>query len=523
MVVHGLAVDKFHSPEVTAALIDLARLSQDMGTSIIETRSTKAKLLLERLLILCTGQGKESLNNSRGAILLKMRDSNKPGQQLATASSTTRPFRVLALHEMNEEEACAILTAFPTPEHQAHTLAVQFSEPVEATIAVTRPLATHNEYCWVTYRLPISESKVANQLPPGNVTGSEVPFPVTFSHEPVQVLLVLGWASVGDGGCAPTAEGACALLPLVADAVAAVIVSILQAQRIGELENAATREALREVDRLKGELLGTVSHELRSPLAAIKGYAATLLRHERRLPREERREFLLAINEASDRLEVIINRLLEMSQLETGTVKIERAPVDIVHLVQEAIIAAEERLEQHPVGTSDRTFAFKLDLETDSGMPSLDEPLVLADQRRLREVLDNLLENAIIYSPEGGTIKVTLRPVIEDQQCGASQSSSGYCSCANRADILVLGENCRRMLEICVADTGMGIPPEQLSRIFERFHRIDNRLTREVSGLGLGLAICKRIVELHDGAIWAESESGKGSKFYVWLPIDEEK
>ena len=88
---------------------------------------------------------------------------------------------------------------------------------------------------------------------------------------------------------------------------------------------------------------------------------------------------------------------------------------------------------------------------------------------------------------------------------------------------LVLGESCRRLLEICVADTGMGIPPEQLSRIFERFHRIDNRLTREVSGLGLGLAICKRIVELHDGAIWAESESGKGSKFYVWLPIDEEK
>src|SRR5260370_41541190 len=104
------------------------------------------------------------------------------------------------------------------------------------------------------------------------------------------------------------------------------------------------RDALREMELLKAELLGTVSHELRSPLASIKGYAATLLRHERRISREERHQFLLAINEASDRLEVLIERLLEMSQLENGEVIIQRSPMDLAHLAQEAITGIDARI-----------------------------------------------------------------------------------------------------------------------------------------------------------------------------------
>src|SRR5438309_8720641 len=110
------------------------------------------------------------------------------------------------------------------------------------------------------------------------------------------------------------------------------------AGRAGEqLETAEQNRSPEAMELLKAEMLATVSHELRSPLASIKGYAATLLRHERRISREERHEFLVAINDASSRLEVIINRLLEMSQLETGTISIERTTVDIVHLVREAI------------------------------------------------------------------------------------------------------------------------------------------------------------------------------------------
>ena len=176
----------------------------------------------------------------------------------------------------------------------------------------------------------------------------------------------------------------------------------------------------------------TVSHELRSPLASIKGYAAALLRHERRPARTERHQFLLAMTEASDRLDRSIERLLEMAQLETGALLIERSPVNVALLAQEAITAAEQGLAEQAAGHS--------------------------------------------------------HP---------------------------------HMLELCVSDTGMGIPAGHLERIFEQFYRVDLRLTREVNGLGLGLAICKRIIELHEGTIWAESALQHGSTLHVLLPIGE--
>jgi signal transduction histidine kinase len=138
------------------------------------------------------------------------------------------------------------------------------------------------------------------------------------------------------------------------------------------------------MELLKAELLGTVSHELRSPLASIKGYAGTLLRHER-LSRVERHQFPLAINEASDRLEVIIERLLEVSQLETGQITIERTPVDVAHLASEAIAAIEERVTEQFPGR----FTFNLRLERADGTPSRTVPIILGEPRRLRKVLDN--------------------------------------------------------------------------------------------------------------------------------------
>ena len=144
-------------------------------------------------------------------------------------------------------------------------------------------------------------------------------------------------------------------------------------------------------------------------------------------------------------------------------------------------------------------------------MPTRDEPIIQADRNRLREVLDHLFENAIKYLPEGGAIDVVIRPLVapgnsdHDKKMGMSHSVPGS----------------RQMVEICVRDNGIGIPAAHLERIFDRFHRVDTRLTREVNGLGLGLAICKRIVELHGGMIWAESEIGTGSAFHIWLPMDE--
>ncbi len=283
-----------------------------------------------------------------------------------------------------------------------------------------------------------------------------------------------------------------------------------------KLEVAPERRGFRAMELFNTEVLATMSHELRSPLTAIKGYAATLLRHEGRISRAERREFLLAINEASDHLEVIINRLLEVSQLETGAIKIERAPINLAFLAREAILTAEEHLvklpnEQELKPHQGRHFTITLQLENELGQQTSTEPVIQADRMRLREVLDNLLENAINYSPTGGAIEVVIHPIVPQPHSEGSDQEE---------DATTQFALPQRMMEIAVRDRGIGIPNEQLKAIFARFHRVDTRLIREINGPGLGLAICKRIIELHNGIIWAESEPDKGSTFRIWLPVE---
>lgn len=275
-------------------------------------------------------------------------------------------------------------------------------------------------------------------------------------------------------------------------------------------------EGAREADRLKAELLGTVSHELRTPLATIKGYAATLLRHDRRLPRTERVDYLQAIAGASNRLEVLIGQLLELSQLETGSITLHRFPEDIVRLARQAVTHMERQViaeaQTLETGSGDRSLTFGLRVEGEALAREL--PLVRIDARLIREVLDNLLDNAVKYSRPGGVVEVILRLVTRvpgEVPSPVTSNATGE----------KWGSAAARWLDIAVDDTGVGIPSDQLGRIFERFHRVDTRLTRSVNGMGLGLAICKRIVELHGGSIWVESEPGVGSTFHVLLPVSE--
>jgi signal transduction histidine kinase len=277
-------------------------------------------------------------------------------------------------------------------------------------------------------------------------------------------------------------------------------------------EAASRSDALREADRLKAQLLGTVSHELRSPLTIIKGFAATLLRHERRLPRDERHEFLVGINETTDRLGVIIERLLEMSQLETGSLRLDRHPVDLVPLVAMAVESARAAAEKEAQ-------PLRIDWRV-AHPPGEEMPTVYGDARRLREVVDNLLENARKYTPAGGAIDVVLRPYTEERHEVTALANSARA--IEVPDTTVQSRPVGRFVELCVYDTGVGIPPEQLDLVFDRFHRVDMSLMREATGMGLGLTLCKRIVELHDGAIWAESRPGEGSAFHVLLPVAAE-
>ncbi len=295
------------------------------------------------------------------------------------------------------------------------------------------------------------------------------------------------------------------------DRIVEILRDVTDQERVRQSESQT--QALRETDQFKSELLGTVSHELRSPLTTIKGYAATLLRHERRLPREERHEFLTAIVEASDALQVIIERLLEMSQIETGTLHVEHTEVNVQELAQAALTDVA-----HTNAADSRTFDFVLDADPDGADRPSSQWEVMGDPRLLREMLDNLLENAVKYSPSGGRIEVSLHAHTDTDTdtdtAPAANSSTTLAAGASGAASRPAG----RSLGIIVTDHGMGIPEEHLERIFERFHRVDTRLTREVGGLGLGLAICQRIVERHGGVIWAESRPGEGSSFHVQLP-----
>lgn len=493
MVEPHLHLEEALAPEVAATLIDLAQLAQRAGAATFDAAETVANELLGRLLALCAAQ--------RGAILLGVDEHIAPEQPASPSSARPETFRVLALSGIGEEEAHALLTAFPS------------------TSANTRP--GPDMTCWITCRLPLGafwvesepsyQDVLSSQQINARSTGGAAP---TLVRHPLHALVVIGWTTEKDSACALVVERGHRLLPFIVDAVNSVIVSLLLVERIHELETARIRDSLREMEILKAELLGTVSHELRSPLASIKGYAATLLRHERRISREERHQFLLAINEASDRLELITQRLLEMSQLETGDVTIQRSVVDPARLAAEAIAALEELLVEQLPGR----LTFTLELEHADGTPATSIPLILADPRRLREVLDNLLENAVKYSPGGGVITVILHPVTHMQTTGGGLPSVGQSDTLGQLSTPIP----RRMLEILVCDNGTGVPVEHLERIFDRFHRVDTRLTREVNGLGLGLAICKRIVELHNGLIWAENRSnGKGSVFHVRLPLDE--
>jgi signal transduction histidine kinase len=239
---------------------------------------------------------------------------------------------------------------------------------------------------------------------------------------------------------------------------------------LGLLLRDVTRE--KELDEMKSQLLSTVSHELRTPLASIKGFATTLLRDDVQWDDETRREFLFIIDEESDRLSELIDNLLEMSRIEAGTLRVEPEPLDVRHIVAETVAQFEVIARKH-------RFAAHLPTQL---------PLVMADPRRIRQVLRNLVENAVKYSPEGGAVTIS-----------AETTEDG--------------------LQVTVADEGIGISPKHLEHVFDRFYQVDSASTRIVGGSGLGLSICTAILEAHRGKIWAESQPGKGSQFYFSLPL----
>jgi two-component system phosphate regulon sensor histidine kinase PhoR len=228
---------------------------------------------------------------------------------------------------------------------------------------------------------------------------------------------------------------------------------------------------LKQLERNRQEFVANVSHELRTPLSLIKGYTETLLDGAKD-DAAVAGKFLGTIDRNVDRLKLLIEDLLTISELESGRVQLQLQSVALRPLMERLCEDYEPRARSRGVNLQ----------------VTCPELTVSADPGRLQQVVGNLVDNAIKYGREHGTVNVEGRP-----------SGNG-------------------MVEVCVADDGPGIPEASLDRVFERFYRVDKARAREQGGTGLGLAIVKHIVQSHGGKVWVQSELGSGSRFYFTLP-----
>ncbi|MEW6614939.1 MAG: two-component system histidine kinase PnpS [Thermodesulfobacteriota bacterium] len=224
---------------------------------------------------------------------------------------------------------------------------------------------------------------------------------------------------------------------------------------------------IRDLERVRKEFVANVSHELRTPLTSIKGFVETLRNGTVSDPEKSLR-FLEIIEKHTERLNRLITDLLNLSQIESGKIGMNLKPVYLVDVVSRVISNFKEIAEQK---------GQNIKMNIPSALPH-----VLADEGRIETVMENLIDNAVKYTPDHGEITIS-----------AFDKDDG--------------------IQIEIADTGMGIPPKDLPRIFERFYRVDKARSRELGGTGLGLSIAKHIIEAHGGNVGAESEVGKGSRF----------
>jgi signal transduction histidine kinase len=243
---------------------------------------------------------------------------------------------------------------------------------------------------------------------------------------------------------------------------------------VGELSQAFNSMAadLEHAEQLRRNLVADVAHELRTPLSNIQGYLEAI----RDRVMKPNAATIRSLNEETALLSRLVDELQELSLAEAGELKLVYQAEDIANLVKQAVTSWQPKVAAKKILLS-------LDLPDNL-------PLVNIDQQRVNEVLHNLLENAVAHTHKGGTINV---------------------AAAKQGD----------WVEVCVSDTGEGIPAEDLPNIFERFYRVDRSRARATGGSGLGLTIAKRMVEAHGGKIEVQSELGKGSSFSFTLPIAE--
>jgi signal transduction histidine kinase len=271
------------------------------------------------------------------------------------------------------------------------------------------------------------------------------------------------------------------------------LASVRESYRQLEDKTARLQEAfdrLRELDRLKSNFLATVSHELRTPLTSIIGYSEMLSEGLAGEMKPEQAEFVKTIHENGQHLLSLIMGLLDLSKLESGTMRTKMRPMQIGPVIGEVVSTLTPTARKKGV---------KLELDVGGGLAQL-----RGDPERLRQVLLNLTENAIKFTPADGSVTLRARMTAAD----IDEDEDG----------LALLAPARARLEVRVLDTGIGIPARERDKVFDAFYQVDSSSTREYGGTGLGLSIVKRLVEAHGGSIAIEDNEPRGTVFVVSLP-----
>jgi signal transduction histidine kinase len=247
--------------------------------------------------------------------------------------------------------------------------------------------------------------------------------------------------------------------------------------RAAALEEAASQlehqnEQLRELDNVKDEFVGLVSHELRTPLTSIIGYLEMVLEENAEPLTTSQRQYLGTVNRNVERLATLVNELLFLAQVDAGRLELNLAEADLNQLLAEAAEAAQPAAKAKQI---------ELSFETTRLAP------VVCDRARIAQLVDNLVSNAVKFTPEGGRVEVK---AVAD----------------------------RTAVSLSVSDTGIGIPPDELPRLFDRFYRASSAISSAAPGTGLGLAISQAIAKAHDSTITVQSTLAHGTTFRLFLP-----
>lgn len=274
-----------------------------------------------------------------------------------------------------------------------------------------------------------------------------------------------------------------------------------------EVKLKQAKDAAEAANRAKSEFLANMSHELRTPLNHVIGFTDLLLNKSFGSLNDTQEEYLIDVLTSSKHLLALINDILDLSKVEAGKIKLDVSEINLKACLENSLIMVKEKALKHGI-------QLKTDLDGTGGT-------IAADERKIKQILYNLLSNAVKFTPKGGTVEISARKVACKLRSGLRQDDPAnlvmieeWVDAENSAP-----ENTTNGIEICVTDSGIGIKPEDLQRIFNRFEQIDGTSSRNYEGTGLGLALTKELVEMHGGKIWAESDGeNRGSKFRMLLP-----